>query len=139
MVAQETSYSVTGSVSTRDAGLNDFCYSCASSTARQFSHVRPQSLENMKQTINEENPISTSTPDWAVAPGEILAEELKARGMSETEFAYHTSLGTKHVNQLIKRYFPLSAVLTRKPLLIDVFPSPITAVMSFPGLGIVAG
>lgn len=49
------------------------------------------------------------SPDWAVAPGEILAEELKSRGMSQTDLAYRTSLSIKHVNQIIKRNVPLSA------------------------------
>jgi len=48
-------------------------------------------------------------PDWAIAPGEILAEELKSRGMSQTDLAHRTSLSIKHVNQIIKRNATLSA------------------------------
>lgn len=59
--------------------------------------------------ISQEESSSTFAPDWAVAPGEILAEELKARAMSQTDFAYRTSLSIKHVNQIIKRNVPLSA------------------------------
>lgn len=49
------------------------------------------------------------TPDWAIAPGQVLAEELKSRGMSQTDLAHRTSLSIKHVNQIIKRNAPLSA------------------------------
>lgn len=52
---------------------------------------------------------STFNADWALAPGDILAEELKSRGMSQTDLAYRTSLSIKHVNQIIKQNVPLSA------------------------------
>lgn len=52
---------------------------------------------------------STFTADWALAPGDILAEELKSRGMSQTDLAARTSLSIKHVNQIIKQKVPLSA------------------------------
>tara|TARA_R110002020_G_scaffold18619_2_gene64755 strand:+ start:1788 stop:2936 length:1149 start_codon:yes stop_codon:yes gene_type:complete len=63
----------------------------------------------MKRIENVESSIGTFVPDWAIAPGEILASELKARGMSQTDLAYRTSLSIKHVNQIIKQNVPLSA------------------------------
>jgi len=63
----------------------------------------------MKRIENVDESIATFAPDWAIAPGEILASELKARGMSQTDLAYRTSLSIKHVNQIIKRNVPLSA------------------------------
>ena len=40
-------------------------------------------------------------PDYAVIPGETLAEVLAERGMSQAELARHADLSTKHVNQII--------------------------------------
>jgi len=63
----------------------------------------------MHSTDSKGPALSNFTPDWAIAPGEVLAEELKARGMSQTDLAHRTSLSIKHVNQIIKRNAPLSA------------------------------
>lgn len=40
-------------------------------------------------------------PNYAVAPGEILQEELEARGMSQAELAQRTGLTTKAINELV--------------------------------------
>lgn len=61
------------------------------------------------QTTDTSTAPADFVPDWAIAPGEILAEELKNRGMSQTDLAHRTSLSIKHVNQIIKRNAPLSA------------------------------
>ncbi|WP_197417581.1 ImmA/IrrE family metallo-endopeptidase [Mycobacterium sp. GA-2829] len=47
-------------------------------------------------------------PDWAKPPGEIILTELKARGLTQAEFAVRTSLSAKHINQLIKGITTLS-------------------------------
>lgn len=47
--------------------------------------------------------------DWQLSPGELLADELRHRGLSQTEFAARTSLSAKHVNQIIKGHVPLSS------------------------------
>lgn len=60
-------------------------------------------------TSNAGDVPATFAPDWAVAPGDILAEELRSRGMSQTDLAHRTSLSIKHVNQIIKRNASLSA------------------------------
>jgi HTH-type transcriptional regulator / antitoxin HigA len=49
------------------------------------------------------------TADWQLSPGELLADELKHRGISQTEFAARTSLSTKHVNQIVKGHVNLSS------------------------------
>lgn len=49
------------------------------------------------------------TADWQLSPGELLADELKHRGISQTDFAARTSMSTKHVNQIIKGHVPLSS------------------------------
>lgn len=59
-------------------------------------------------TSNADAP-ETFVPDWAVAPGEVLADELRSRGMSQTDLAHRTGLSIKHVNQIIKRNASLSA------------------------------
>ena len=41
-------------------------------------------------------------PDYAIPPGETLAEILESRGMSQVELATRTGLSPKHVNQIIK-------------------------------------
>lgn len=63
----------------------------------------------MSTAYNSENGSGIFAPDWAVPPGDLLAEELKARGMSQTDLAHRTSLSVKHVNQIIKRNVPLTA------------------------------
>lgn len=49
---------------------------------------------------------STSTnhfrPDYAVPPGEILAEELESRGMTQIELADRTGLAKKTINEIVK-------------------------------------
>ncbi|MFJ5962013.1 ImmA/IrrE family metallo-endopeptidase [Pseudarthrobacter oxydans] len=60
------------------------------------------------------NPMQYTAPtdfsaDWQLSPGELLADELKHRGISQTDFAARTSLSTKHVNQIIKGHVPLSS------------------------------
>lgn len=47
--------------------------------------------------------------DWQLSPGELLADELKHRGISQTDLAARTSLSTKHVNQIIKGHVPISS------------------------------
>ena len=39
--------------------------------------------------------------DWTVPPGEILAETLTERRMSQAEFARRTDLTQKHISQII--------------------------------------
>jgi addiction module HigA family antidote len=41
-------------------------------------------------------------PDYAVPPGETLAEVLEARGMSQAELARRTGLSAKHINLILK-------------------------------------
>lgn len=48
------------------------------------------------------------TPSWLLSPGELLADELKHRGMTQTDFAARTSLSLKHINQVIKGHVPLT-------------------------------
>jgi HTH-type transcriptional regulator/antitoxin HigA len=47
-------------------------------------------------------------PDYAVRPGETLAEVLEERGMSQAELARRMGLSTKHVNQIIVGDAPIS-------------------------------
>jgi HTH-type transcriptional regulator/antitoxin HigA len=47
-------------------------------------------------------------PDWAKAPGAVILAELKARGLTQAEFALRTSLSAKHINQLVKGTATLS-------------------------------
>lgn len=42
------------------------------------------------------------TPDWVSPPGETLADILKERKITRTEFASRMSLSKKTINQLIK-------------------------------------
>ena len=46
--------------------------------------------------------------DYAVPAGELIRDELEARGLSQTELAARTGLSTKHVNQVVKAVAPLS-------------------------------
>jgi HTH-type transcriptional regulator / antitoxin HigA len=41
-------------------------------------------------------------PDYAVQPGETLAEVLETRGMSQAELARRTGLSAKHINLILK-------------------------------------
>ena len=47
-------------------------------------------------------------PDYAVSPGETLAEMLNERGMSQAELARRTGISTKHVNLILKGSAPIS-------------------------------
>jgi len=47
-------------------------------------------------------------PDYAVSPGETLAEMLNARGMSQAELARRTGISTKHINLILKGSAPIS-------------------------------
>ena len=40
--------------------------------------------------------------DYAVHPGEVLAEKLAELGMSQREFATRTGLTPKHINRIIR-------------------------------------
>lgn len=42
------------------------------------------------------------TPDWSVHPGEILREELKARGITQALFASDIQRPAKTINRIIK-------------------------------------
>lgn len=42
------------------------------------------------------------TPDWSVHPGEILREELKARGITQALFAADIQRPAKTINKIIK-------------------------------------
>src|SRR3954454_19289296 len=44
---------------------------------------------------------SSWQPDWSVAPGEILAEEIDARGMSQSELARRMDRPTKTINEIV--------------------------------------
>ncbi|GAB2682238.1 helix-turn-helix transcriptional regulator [Kribbella swartbergensis] len=46
--------------------------------------------------------------DYAVPPGELIRDELAARGLNQAELAARTGLSTKHVNQVVKAVVPLS-------------------------------
>ena len=48
------------------------------------------------------------TPDYAVSPGETLAEMLNERGMSQAELARRTGISTKHINLILKGSAPIS-------------------------------
>lgn len=50
-------------------------------------------------------------PDYAVAPGELLAEVLEERGMTQVELARRLGVSTKHVNQVVKGNAPVSSEL----------------------------
>lgn len=41
------------------------------------------------------------TPDWTVAPGEILADELEARGMTQSELARRMGRPIKTINEIV--------------------------------------
>lgn len=47
-------------------------------------------------------------PDYAIPPGETLAETLDTLGMTQAELARRTGLSTKHVNQIINGAAPIS-------------------------------
>ncbi len=47
-------------------------------------------------------------PNYAVPPGDTLAEVLEERGMSQTELARRTDLSHKHINRIIKGHVQIS-------------------------------
>lgn len=47
--------------------------------------------------------------DWAVHPGEVLAEKLEEMGMSQTQLAHRTGLSLQHVNQICRGRVGISA------------------------------
>ena len=47
-------------------------------------------------------------PDYAIPPGESLAEILEASGMTQVELATRTGLSPKHVNQIVKGIAPIT-------------------------------
>jgi addiction module HigA family antidote len=49
-----------------------------------------------------ERPASTFTPDYAVPPGDTIADLLEASGMSQTELARRLGTSLKHINQVIR-------------------------------------
>lgn len=59
-------------------------------------------------TKTEERPFS---PEYAVAPGETLADLLDEQGMTQTELARRLGVSLKHVNQVIHGAAPISAEL----------------------------
>ena len=48
-------------------------------------------------------------PNYAVPPGETLAEVLEERGMSQVELARRADLTPKHINRIINGHVPISA------------------------------
>lgn len=47
-------------------------------------------------------------PDYAIPPGESLAEILEGSGMTQVELATRTGLSPKHVNQIVKGIAPIT-------------------------------
>ena len=47
-------------------------------------------------------PVFRYEPDYAVPPGETLAEVLEDRGMSQAELARRTGMSAKHINSILK-------------------------------------
>ncbi len=52
--------------------------------------------------------INEFEPNYAIAPGEILDEELEYRGMSQAELAQRTGLAKKTINEIIKAKAPIT-------------------------------
>jgi HTH-type transcriptional regulator/antitoxin HigA len=52
--------------------------------------------------------IGPFNPDYAIAPGETLREELEGLQMTQAELAERTGLSTKHVNQIVQGIAPLT-------------------------------
>lgn len=48
-------------------------------------------------------------PNWAVHPGEYLAEQIEERGLSQAEFARLAGMTSKHVSTIINGTSPVSA------------------------------
>jgi addiction module HigA family antidote len=64
---------------------------------------------SLKSQIRMDNDINTEFhPDYAVAPGEILKEELDFRKMSQADLADRTGLSRKTVNEIIQAKAPIS-------------------------------
>jgi HTH-type transcriptional regulator/antitoxin HigA len=47
-------------------------------------------------------------PDYVVAPGETLRSRLEEIGLSQSDLAIRSGLSTKHVNQIIKGFAPIT-------------------------------
>ena len=58
--------------------------------------------------------IEHGTPDWAVAPGEIIEEALQSRHWTQAELAVRLSVSKKHLNQLIRGKATLSEEMAFK-------------------------
>ncbi len=54
------------------------------------------------------------SPDYAVPPGETLAEVLQERGMSQAELARRADISAKHVNQIVQADAPISPEIALK-------------------------
>lgn len=48
------------------------------------------------------------SPDYAVAPGEVLSDELELRGMTQNELAKRTGLTPKHIVSIVKAKSPIT-------------------------------
>lgn len=53
-------------------------------------------------------PVFSYEPDYAVPPGETLAEVLEVRQMSQAELARRTGLSAKHINLILKGTAPIT-------------------------------
>jgi HTH-type transcriptional regulator/antitoxin HigA len=62
-------------------------------------------------------------PDYAVEPGETLAEVLEERGMTQAELARRTGLSTKHINQVIKGAASITAETALKLERVTLIPA----------------
>jgi HTH-type transcriptional regulator/antitoxin HigA len=50
----------------------------------------------------------TYQPDYVVASGDVLADELEARGMTQLELAHRTGLTPKHIVSIVKAKAPIT-------------------------------
>ncbi|HUX08753.1 MAG TPA: HigA family addiction module antitoxin [Acidobacteriota bacterium] len=57
---------------------------------------------------------SDFSPDYAVHPGEILKDELEARGISQKEFAERVGASEKHISEIINAKAPISPEMSVK-------------------------
>jgi addiction module HigA family antidote len=58
--------------------------------------------------IDNTGPVFGYEPDYAVPPGETLAEVLEVRGMSQAELARRTGVSAKHINLILKGTAPIT-------------------------------
>lgn len=54
------------------------------------------------------------TPDYAVAPGEMLEYEMDIRGMTQQELVRRTGVTSKHINELMSSKAPISPAMAIK-------------------------